>query len=622
MYLDLEYRVRTDGEFAHEYNRRQQTLLRLDGLSLRHSAYLTQYHQALYELIEFCNFNLAFLTPYFWPAYPKDQPLYYADYPFAFHLFNISVGGFTVVRGSRQISKSTSFACRQQMVSRMLRSFRSLYVVPRSDQLKTYQNKFREMEKANRFWQVDTKLRQNLGYKEYENGSVVEMAYVLTSASGIRGKSTDELLFDEYQNFDPEFELEVMQTQSAAMLPITLYAGTSLTTDTALEQRWDESSQGSWIMKCLACGHFNIPLLEFGVMDMIQALGPSCCKCGRLLNVRAGKFVHAFPRLLDAGFIGLHIPQLIVPAVVYNPARWAKIYRDKNRIGGSRQFKQEVLGIATEEGEREITRKQLEALCTLGTDLARLRQSVKQGMYRWVVSGCDWGGSDYIPELHIKKSTTVHVIMGIRPTGQLDLLHIRRYSGMNYDDITGDILYMHSSYSGYAMASDFGVGAVYNSKLREKIPPERHLMFCYTGPTTKLLSEPKGPHQFNQWSLNKTESISLTFEALRQARIRCFDWSIAQEFLQDCLNLFRAPGERGQSGAGAQSGATTFIYRSHPTKPNDTLMSINYCHILAKILLGEPIMADLSMKLRLEAQFSGTYAGDIYFPQLPGAFSG
>ncbi len=90
---------------------------------------------------------------------------------------------------------------------------------------------------------------------------------------------------------------------------------------------------------------------------------------------------------------------------------------------------------------------------------------------------------------------------------------------------------------------------------------------------------------FNQWSLNKTESISLTFEAIRQARIRCYAWEFAEEYLTDCLNLFRAPGE-------SASGGSTFRYRSHPSKPNDTLMAINYGYILGKILIGEPMFAD------------------------------
>ena len=124
---------------------------------------------------------------------------------------------------------------------------------------------------------------------------------------------------------------------------------------------------------------------------------------------------------------------------------------------------------------------------------------------------------------------------------------------------------------------------------------------------------------FNQWSLNKTESISLTFDAIRKKRIRCFAWELAEECLSDCLNLFRAPGER-QSSSGNSSGASTFLYRAHPSKPNDTLMALNYAHILAKILLGEPMFADLSLKLRLEQTLcSNSY---LSVTNLPGAFSG
>jgi hypothetical protein len=615
MYLDLEYRIRTDGEFRHELNRRQRRLEELDHLSQCHSRHTHEYHQALYEYIEFCQFNLALLTSYFWPAYPKDKPLYYADYPFAFQMFNYQPAGFMVFRASRQISKSTSFACRQWMMARAFRRFRSMYIVPRSDQLETYTNKFREMEEANRFYRRDTGLRQNLAYKEYKNGSVIEMAYVQTSAAGIRGKSTDEILYDEYQHFDPDLELEVSQIQSASEFKSTIYAGTSLTTDTALEQRWSESSQGSWIIKC-PCGHWNIPLLECGALDMIQAPGPSCVKCRRLLNVREGKFVHANNALFNAGYRGFHIPQIIVPAVVYNPRRWAEIVKDKVRTGANRTFVQEVLGEATEQGEREITRKQLEAICTLGSDTQQLLLNAKT-RYRWVVSGCDWGGSDHIPELHIKRSTTVHAILGVLPTGDLDILHFRRYEGMNYDDITADIVHMHKTYSGYAIASDFGVGAVYNSGLRKEIPAERHLIWNYVGPASVLLSKPAGQHQYNQFSLNKTESISLTFEAVRRRRIRCFDYQLAQHYLQDFLNLFRAPGERSQQ-SGSTGGATTFIYRSHPSKPNDALMAVNYAFMLAKILLGEPMLADLSVKIHLEnCLLSGP--SDLYFS---GAFSG
>ncbi len=490
-----------------------------------------------------------------------------------------------------------------------------MYIVPRNQQLQTYSGKMREIEHAMEGFtrKRNFDLRKNLAYKEFHNGSTIEMAYVLSSASPVRGKSADEILYDETQDFDPDLEIEVSQIQSASPMPVTIYAGTSLDTNTMLEKKWSESSQGLWVTRCEACRHENVPLPEQGALDMIQPDGPACIKCGRPINVRQGRFIHNHPNLVTAGRLGFHVPQIILPAVVNNPVRWAKIHELKLKQGGNRKFLQEILGIAVEEGEREITKKNLMDICVLGRDLQALLRNVQQRKYEFVVSGCDWGGSDYIPAQHIKISTTVHVIMGVLHTGKLDILHIRRYAGMNYDDIVADIMRNHNAYRGFAIASDFGVGAVYNSKIREQFPLEKHLIFNYVGPASELISEPKQAHMYNQWSLNKTESISLTYEAVRQQRIRCFDWAIAEEFLSDFLNLFRAPGERA-------TGGSTFIYRAHPSKPNDTLMAVNYCFMLAKIHLQEPMFADLSLKLRLEQ----TLRSDMSYSNgdFPGAFSG
>jgi hypothetical protein len=169
---------------------------------------------------------------------------------------------------------------------------------------------------------------------------------------------------------------------------------------------------------------------------------------------------------------------------------------------------------------------------------------------------------------------------------------------------------------GFAIATDFGVGAVYNSRIRQKLPLERHLIFNYVGPESALISEPAKEHLYNQWSLNKTESLSLTFEALRKGRIRCYAWELAQPMLTDCLNIYRAPGEK--SG----SGASTFIYRGSASKPNDTLMAINYGYMLAKILLGEPMFADLSTRIRVESALKSPLASITSVgAQMPRAFS-
>ena len=87
--------------------------------------------------------------------------------------------------------------------------------------------------------------------------------------------------------------------------------------------------------------------------------------------------------------------------------------------------------------------------------------------------------------------------MGVLHTNKLDILRIRRYAGMNYDDIVADIMRNHNAYRSFAIASDFGVGAVYNSKIREQFPLEKHLIFNYVGPASELISEPKQAHMYN-----------------------------------------------------------------------------------------------------------------------------
>lgn len=1064
-YLDLEHKVRTDGEFRHAIQTFGNELTALQPKVREGNAKsIRVFNAKLLEFLKFCNFNMVFLTGYFFPRYPKDKPLLYSDYAFSFQIFALNFLGFTVIRGSRQISKSTSFAARQLMLARLIPGLSSLYICPRGEQLKTYANRLHEMERAQFDFEEDHSLRKNLKLKEYANGSKIELAYVLTTAGNVRGKSADDMVYDECifsnailigieksdilvafnpgdyilafdkhdepkfdrikriiakgkrptwritlsngnylectsnerlrtnygwlylsqllsqseaqrcpkaiavqatiqkrraddtrdiaggclnvdqshkthsiqhntrrrpesllrgescassglygnaskgctqsglgqgelclfdgdfssvriytlsvllpgsesswiseeicnsrmagtadlggdslvvsgrweshanekqlcdsqfqhtwvsrrtgqiagddayrswnnskgasdqkerkdlldnvvnsrsnpavphedktvcppihdvqsgvlatghnlqvlrrvnsgsncqckskgtvlqetgmqetaqfgtqssmgqqtgaagnyqsekqnsilsgrhgiatqvtgttqetlgrsgipsemecletglserqegeriaqnvkmaeasivsieyvgeqevydvemekyhtlfangfavhncQDFDPELEIEVEQIQSASIMPITTYAGTSLTTDTFLEKKYGESSAGVWSMLCPS-GHQNIPLPEYHVMDMIQAPGICCHKCGSLLDVRAGRFLHQNKAAFDQGKYGFHVPQLIVPAVVNNPSRWLKIYERKNK-GNISKFFQEILGIPTEEGEREITRSQLIAICTLCPDgdlLANQRKAINRG-YQFVVSGCDWGGSDYNPMTKTKISTTVHLMLGITAMNELEIIHIQRYAGMDYDTIAGDIIHNHKRMNGYAIATDFGVGAVYNAKIREQLPAEKHMIFNYTPPAAALLAEPKSDHIFNQWGLNKTESLSMTFDALRRRAIKCFGWQYAEQFLTDCLNVYRAPGEK----AGG-SGASMFIYRSSASRPNDTLQALNYAHMLAKIIMGQPMINDVSVKIRIESLLAGH--GEAY--NLPGVISG
>lgn len=590
MYFDLEYKTRTDTAFRNkltDLSRKFQDLTRLSASSSRYTA---KSQEALLELLRHCKYNPAFLLPYYFPQYPKTEPMSLQAFPFAYHLLPITIGGFMVIRGSRQIAKSTTFAARQRLNAHMIPKFKSLYIAPKADQVKTYANRLRELEQAFRFPMKTQKFRQNLQYKEYPNGSSIQLINVDTQVSSARGMSTDELLYDEYQNFDPSFEPEIDEIQRASDMPVTIYAGTSLTTDTALEGKYSMSSQGVWIIDCDACNHENIPTPEEGVLDMIQPKGVCCSKCGNLLDVTKGRFEHLDKKMFELGYYGFHIPQIIVPAVVNNKLRWDEIYRKKLHQD-PRKFLQENLGIPTQEGEREITENDLRRICVLGNSYEPLHKRVHRGEYYAVFSGCDWGGSDYDQSNKVKLSYTCHVVLGLNRDGTFDILHAKKYEGMTYKAIADDIMANHNHLQGLSLGADYGVGYAYNMLLREKMAPEQHFIFKYAAPNSEVIKE--SPTMFNMYSLNRTESITSLYYAIKSMRIRCLSWNIMEEYLTDLLNLIRIPQESG-------TGTTGFLYRKHGARPDDILHAMNFAYVVGRVFLMEPVVPDRSLMERMK----------------------
>jgi hypothetical protein len=618
MYFDLEYTVRTEGVFRHKLKKLASEFQYLSDKAETKASVYEEAQNKLQELLRHCKYNPSFLMGYYYPMYPKSDPMTLQNFPFAFHLMSLNIGGYMVIRGSRQIAKSTTLAARQRLYSHILPKFSSLYIAPKSEQVKTYANKLKELENAFRFPVQGYKYRQNLYLKEYPNGSRIELFNVDTQVSNIRGKSADELLFDEYQNFDPTFEPEVSEIQSASTTPVTIYAGTSLTTDTALEEKYASSSQGVWVIQCPACNHDNIPTPEHGVMDMIQFKGVCCSKCGGHLDVTTGRFIHLDQHRFKLGRIGFHIPQIIVPAVVNNRIRWEEIYRKKNEQD-PRKFFQENLGIPTQEGEREITEGDLKRICILGQETSPFMEKATSHRYMGVFSGCDWGGSDYDTSNKTKLSYTVHVIMGLNHDYSLEIIHAKRYEGMSYHVIADDIIHNHNAYNGMALGADHGVGYAYNMLLREKMPPENNLIFKYAGPTSEVIRE--SPTMFNMYSLNRTESITALYYAIRQMRIRTFDWDARMNgdtigaYLSDFLNLIRVPSETA-------SGATGFLYRKHGAKSDDFLHAVNFAYVVARVYLQENIVEDKSLLQRMKGAITYGHSDiENSFSNMPEAFS-
>jgi hypothetical protein len=506
---------------------------------------------------------------------------------------------------------STTMILRQRLYTQILAKYKSMYVAPHQSFRDIYANRMREMDQAFRFasrqrmW-GGMELRDNLKFKELPNGSRIRLVKCHTDVFEARSDTADEVMFDEYQFLDTDLEHDILQCRRASKIPSALYAGTSTTVDSPLEYKYQESSMGQWhVRKPLGNGWYNFSDPE-EVMKLIKPRGLFCHETGRRLNVRDGEFVHEFPSRLDTGMvaIGLHVPQVIVPEWSEKLEEWIKIYRDFLDMPKSK-FYQECLGVPVEEGHREITERDLKAMCCLPFTPESILEKLggRKSIYTTIISGIDWGGSDYQREHNIKKSYTVHVIIGILPNGLFDILFFRRHSGANFDKITHDIVTDHCAYKATWLVSDFGVGNAYHYILRKdpRINPERHFIFGYTGPKSQAFKEP-GTAEFGDWSnhfsLNKTESITMLFRAIKSGKIRCFPWEIAKTFLDDFLNLYRALAE-------LPGGETLWKYLRNPAKTDDSLHAVNFAYTLGRLLRGEQIVEDPATIRRLDSILRG-----------------
>lgn len=490
---------------------------------------------------------------------------------------------------------STTFCARQLINAHIIPELHSLYITPQEAQNKTYSDRLEEIESKFRF----PVGKQNKYSKRYSTGSTIRLVACLTSADKARGMSVSDVLIDECQGMDPDIIPEILYTQTMEDIKTTVFSGTALSVDTLLEQKWIDSSMGMWHVRAGDGSWLNMYDKDtlFAVCSNPQ--GPTCPITGKLLNVTDGCYIHAKPSALQAGRVGVHVPQCIIPDIAYSPVRWEELY-NKVKREDPKKVMQECFGIAVSEGSREISEKDLMRICTLTDSPEQIKKKCEEGYYRMIISGCDWGGSDYNPATKSKTSYTVHCIIGVAPAGTIDILHYRRYSGMDYDVIANTIISEHKAYRGFAMASDFGVGAVYNMELRKHIPTDRHFIMSYVGPMSAPVAEPKGAHLPNQLSINRTEALSSVFRDVKRfdpPRIRCRNWGDMQPFLSDWLNMYRVPTD-------LPSGQTVFRYVRAATKADDALHAFAFAYVVAKIFQGEPIVKDPVLDARVRQMLS------------------
>jgi hypothetical protein len=390
------------------------------------------------------------------------------------------------------------------------------------------------------------------------------------------------------QLFDPGLEMEVLEVLNDSKMKIYQMAGTATTLESLLETRFQEGCQAVWHIrhpngkKIINCGDPE---------DVIPYIGPYQMEdpvTKEKIDPLNGSYEFLNPQGFADRIVSIHVPQIINPDKL-KPIEWNGIYKAFQR--DRRKATKEKLGVPLEEGNREVTKNDMKRICVLpeGPDERLLK--CQKGYYKCLVSAFDWGGSDYNTDMKTKISTTCHVIMGLSPENKVHLLYGKRHGGADYPRILNEIALAHNRHRAGAMASDFGGGALYNTKLREHpyINARRHIIFDYDDPEAPYCAPARKSQLANMMMLNKTDSLTSLFMAIVAAEplILAPSWDEFGDFLEDFTNNHRVMTEASRA-----KGGRRFVYHRHGSRPDDFLHAVNFGFQLIKLHYNQALIVD------------------------------
>jgi hypothetical protein len=517
------------------------------------------------------------------------KPFSLDDYPQFEQMYARQMAPDMIWMCGRQVAKSTNLSRSEILTSVQVPNFQTLYVAPLQSQSQRYSvlylneaintcppaRMLQQKANAKELGYEGAAIVKSVMHRAFLNGSSIQLTYAKTSADRARGITSDLIDFDEIQDQLVDHIPIITESLANSDFGVRRFTGTAKTTDNTIEHYWQMSSKGEWVIKCDACGHWNMATRENNVLDMIAATGPVCAggvgtkkgRCGAPLNVRKGHWVHAHPELVDE-FPGYHIPQIVLPAMVYDIKKWSKIVDKITRLPPTTIFT-EVLGISSDVGVRLITQADIDRASCLGSH-KELAARVNQ--YAYVTLGVDWG----IGEI---TSFTVAAVCGITYNGNIHVLYGKRYVGQDIEEVIHDINRIALVYRCDFVAPDFGVGFLNNAMLRNRGLNVVQIMYTNQN---KFLSH-KEMHGNSLWTVDRNTALSVTFYNVRSGRILFADKEDSGHYTSDLLSPYEELVEKS-------SGMSTKRFMRDPSRPDDFAHAITFAMMVLYRVTQHPIL--------------------------------
>lgn len=489
-------------------------------------------------------------------------------YPFS-PMFRTAMPKKLLLKTGRQVSKSTSVAALGVMTSNAIPYFKTLYVMPRYEQVRRFSNNyvrpFIDRSAVRSLWS-GTSVENSVLQRTFRNLSMMLFSFALLDADRVRGVSADAMYLDEVQDMDPDHIPIIREAMSHSDFGLERLTGTPKTLDGAVETNWGASSQAEWFIPCYSCGRWNIPSMEFHVFAMIGELrdnisernpGTVCHYCRKPIFPRHGHWVHRYPERRWS-FAGYHVPQIIMPLHYAKREKWAELLAKQRGWGNTTHamFCNEVLGESIDSGQKLISKTQLQAAAVLPWQNNPNRPDATMmsqlDNYKLRVLGVDWGGGG-----EEGVSFTTMCVLGLTPAGQIHCLWGKRLiASQEHLREAVELLHWVQAFRCHLVAHDYtGAGVVRETVMVQAgFDLERVMAMQYVRAASSNLLKfvpPSVLHNRGHYRIDKTRSLLYTFQAIKLKLLRFFKYDHINDdepgLLHDFLALIEEKNDRKQA---------------------------------------------------------------------------
>ena len=464
----------------------------------------------------------------------------------------------------RQSEKSTTLGNLLIALCNLIPFLRALYVSASDTQMREFSDeRLRAVISASPILQrmVGSGLKghlqvQNVQTKRWITEAKISLRAAYRNADRVRGIASDLLAIDEIQSIVidilPVIE-EVLFRSELAGGPLSIYAGTPLTFDNAIEFYWARySTQNEWVVKC-GCGKWV--LID---EDHITPTGLKCKECSREINPVDGKAQWVRMGSADAEWDGFHLCQpLVIYSYRHQPVVFDRMWQGllvKQSRYPRQKWMNEVMGRSYDAGLKPVTLQEVRDCCVSDYELIQSPSRGMQQSFSW--AGIDWGTGD--------SSYSVLSIWNYDSRGRFRIIFAKRYEGRETDPdyVVEDMVKWIRVFNVTRIGADWGFGFHTNRILQKKLGATRVIQYQYAG---KMNDKVRWDKQGMKFICHRSQVMQDFFTLIKRGPksggIAFFNWKEFETYAKDILAVFSEYSER----------AREIIFNHPPGVPDDFL---------------------------------------------------